>query len=278
MNTSSPQPTNRLDELLDESMVRALLPEEIRELEELAGTETNALMAHAEQAAVSASIAFAENDASVSAMPAGLQMKLQEQAAAHFAENSSVANLAAPSSGSASPRTLAGPGSERRPNMLPWLLTAAAGIIAIFGWLPRFTSTNALSGEELLQGLVAEAPNDLLRLDWTVLEDPASEGASGEVLWSDSEQRGYMRFRGLAANDAQQSQYQLWIFDDKTNTSYPVDGGVFNIPAGADEVIVAIDPKIHVKDAFQFAITVEKPGGVVVSQRERIPLLAAVPG
>ena len=56
-----------------------------------------------------------------------------------------------------------------------------------------------------------------------------------------------------------------------------MDGGVFDIPAGVDEVIVAIDPKINVKEAFQFAITVEAPGGVVVSKRERIPLLAAVP-
>lgn len=271
MNTSSSQPTNRLDELLAESMVRALLPDEIRELEELAGAETDSLIASAEQAAASASIAFAERDADVDPMPASLHMKLQEQAAAHFAGSSSAS---APFEDS---RTLAGPGSERRANRLPWLLTAAAGIIAVLGWLPRFSSASVLSGEEMLQGLVAEAPSDLLRLDWTVLEDPASSGASGEILWSDSEQRGYMRFRGLAANDAQQSQYQLWIFDDKTNTKHPVDGGVFDIPAGADEIIIAIDPKIRVKEAFQFAITVEKPGGVVVSERGRIPLLAAVP-
>jgi hypothetical protein len=264
MNPSSSQPTNRLNELLAESMLRALLPDEIRELEELAGTEANSCIAHAEQAAAGASIIFAEQDTDVEPMPASLQAKLQEQAADHFAGRSST--------------SLPGPGSERRLNRLPWLLTAAAGIVAVLGWLPRFSSTSVLSGEEMLQGLVAEAPSDLLRLDWTVLEDPASIGASGELLWSDSEQRGYMRFRGLAANDASQSQYQLWIFDDKTDTNYPVDGGVFNILAGADEVIVAIDPKINVKEAFQFAITVEAPGGVVVSKRERIPLLAAVPG
>jgi len=263
MNPSSSQPTNRLDELLSESMLRTLLPDEIRELEELAGTETDALLAHAEQAAASAASAFVNHDTEVESMPANLQMKLQKQAAYHFASRSSEA--------------FPGPGSERRANRLPWLLTAAAGIIAIFGWQPRFSETSVLSGEEMLQELVAEAPSDLLRLDWTVLEDPASIGASGELLWSDSEQRGYMRFRGLAANDAAQSQYQLWIFDDKADTNYPVDGGVFDIPAGVDEVIVAIDPKINVKEAFQFAITVEAPGGVVVSKRERIPLLAAVP-
>ena len=85
MNPSSSQPTNRLDELLSESMLRALLPDEIRELEELAGTETDALIAHAEQAAASASIAFVNHDTEVESMPANLQMKLQEQAADHFA-------------------------------------------------------------------------------------------------------------------------------------------------------------------------------------------------
>ena len=91
MNPSSSQPTNRLDELLSESMLRTLLPDEIRELEELAGTETDALLAHAEQAAASASIAFADHDTEVESIPSNLQMKLQEQAADHFASRSSEA-------------------------------------------------------------------------------------------------------------------------------------------------------------------------------------------
>ena len=62
MNPSSSQPTNRLNELLAESMLRALLPDEIRELEELAGTEADSYIAHAEQAAAGASIIFAEQD------------------------------------------------------------------------------------------------------------------------------------------------------------------------------------------------------------------------
>ncbi len=273
MNTSSSQPSERRDQLLADSMVRTLLPEELRELEELAGAETDTLMKSAEQAAVSAAIAFAEMDSEVNPVPESLQARLYQQAATHFAQNPQQQ----PMSLEQGSEILLGPGSERRTGLSPWVLTAAAGILALIGWLPRLTSTDALSGEELLQGLVAQAPTDLLRLDWTALEDPSSIGASGEILWSDSEQRGYMRFRGLAANDSAQSQYQLWIFDDKTDTKYPVDGGVFDIPAGNNDVVIAIDPKIRVKQAFQFAITVEKPGGVVVSKRERIPLLAAAP-
>jgi len=275
MNSSSTPPTDRLDELLAESMVRALAAEETRELESLAGAETETLVASAEQAAVATLVAFADEDPA--SMPADLQSKLLQQAQTHFAQ----AQTEPHSESGNTPQhgdVLPGPGSKPSSVVFPWLLAAAASIAAIFGWFPVGGAGGPASASEQFQGMIAQAPTDMLRLDWTVLEDPASEGASGELLWSDTEQRGYMRFDGLQSNDPTVSQYQLWIFDDKTDTATPVDGGVFDIPAGTGEIIVAIDPKIKIKEAFQFAITVEKPGGVVVSKRERIPLLAAVPG
>ncbi|MFM8633793.1 MAG: anti-sigma factor domain-containing protein, partial [Planctomycetia bacterium] len=113
---------------------------------------------------------------------------------------------------------------------------------------------------------------------WKAGEDPviAAPGADlGDVVWSPSRQRGFMRIRGLAANDPGKEQYQLWIFDAERNADYPVDGGVFNVTADG-EVVVPIDPRLPVGRATLFAVTVEKPGGVVVSTRERVPLLAAV--
>jgi anti-sigma-K factor RskA len=87
-----------------------------------------------------------------------------------------------------------------------------------------------------------------------------------------------MVFRGLASNDASAEQYQLWIFDRNQSDAHPIDGGVFDVPAGVDEVIVPIDAKIDVSEAWQFAVTVEQPGGVVVSDRSRLPLLATTQG
>ena len=104
-----------------------------------------------------------------------------------------------------------------------------------------------------------------------------SVGALGDVVWSSARQQGYMRFRGLAANDPTVAQYQLWIFDAERDEAYPVDGGVFDVPAAGGDVVVRIDPRLRVSRATAFAITVEKPGGVVVSSRKRLPLLAAVP-
>jgi hypothetical protein len=42
------------------------------------------------------------------------------------------------------------------------------------------------------------------------------------------------------------------------------------------ETIVPIQAKLKVLKPAAFAITIEKPGGVVVSTQERLPLLAVV--
>ena len=73
-----------------------------------------------------------------------------------------------------------------------------------------------------------------------------------------------------------ETQYQLWIFDAKQDERYPIDGGVFDVDPQSGDVIVPIRAKLHVVDPKMFAVTVEKPGGVVVSSRDRIALLAKV--
>ena len=93
-----------------------------------------------------------------------------------------------------------------------------------------------------------------------------------------SAQKGYMRFRGLAKNDPRVAQYQLWIFDKTRDDTYPVDGGVFDVDKDTGDVIVPIRAKINVNEATLFAVTIERPGGVVVSKRERIVVTAKLGG
>lgn len=116
------------------------------------------------------------------------------------------------------------------------------------------------------------------KMDWAATKDPAAKGATGEVLWNAEEQKGTMRFRGLAKNDATKAQYQLWIFDKGREDKYPVDGGVFDIDSETGDVIVAIKARLQVDKAALFAVTVERPGGVVVSKRERIVVTAKPTG
>lgn len=277
MSTSSPEPLDRLDELLADAMVRELSAEETAELEQLAAQETDALVAEAEQAAVATQLAFAEEDQEQA--PAALRSQLKSQAQEYFSHLAGEESAPAPTLSMPKPAAQApGPRStapQAKSSALPWMVAAAALLVAVVGWAPRFMQEAPLSVQQQLQAMVENAPEDMLRYDWQVLPDPLSEGAGGgEVIWSDSEQRGFMKFSGLAANDPKVEQYQLWIFDDTTDTATPVDGGVFDIPEGQAEIVIPIDAKINVKEAFQFAITVERPGGVVVSKRERIPLLA----
>ena len=157
-----------------------------------------------------------------------------------------------------------------------WLAAAACLLLAVVGWWPRLTTTTAPEAP-----IVAETPTptpdqapDTLELPWSATEDAAATGAAGAVVWSAAQQAGYMRISGLEANDPSVSQYQLWIFDRQRDERYPVDGGVFDMPAGETEVRVPIAAKVAVDDAYLFAVTVERPGGVVVSDRQRIVLLA----
>ena len=81
--------------------------------------------------------------------------------------------------------------------------------------------------------------------------------------------------RGLPKNDASKTSYQLWIFDANQDDKTPVDGGVFDINSEG-EVIIPIDAKIKVGKPQMFAVTAEKPGGVVVSKRDKIVTIAKV--
>ncbi|MFG0255098.1 MAG: anti-sigma factor domain-containing protein, partial [Rhodopirellula sp. JB053] len=117
---------------------------------------------------------------------------------------------------------------------------------------------------------------DQIKIDWAPGTTPFDGAVDGDVVWSTAQQTGYMRFVGMPVNDPTQEQYQLWIIDPARDDE-PIDGGVFDI-ASSGEVIVPIDAKLTVVDPAAFAITIEKPGGVVVSTQERLPLLAPVKG
>lgn len=149
-------------------------------------------------------------------------------------------------------------------------VTAAALLLAwwSFGSVSR-TKTFAERRSELL-GRGA----DSLRVEWAKSEHPDAKSAAGDVVWSPGLQEGFMRFRGLRPNDPTKEQYQLWVFDATRDDRYPVDGGVFDVPAGSEEVIVPIHATLHVEKPVLFAVTRERPGGVVVSDRSQLVIAA----
>ncbi|PRQ06592.1 anti-sigma factor [Enhygromyxa salina] len=125
-----------------------------------------------------------------------------------------------------------------------------------------------------------EAASDKLEWRFVVKPDPAAQdGAGGSVLWSSEQQAGMLSLHGLAATGSGgsgETQYQVWIVDDKRDGP-PVNGGVFDVEAGADEVQVPIDAKLVIGEPSAFVITVERPGGVVVSTQDRVVMVATGP-
>lgn len=157
-------------------------------------------------------------------------------------------------------------------------VTAASLLIAVVSFATRPErpppAPPALSLAEQRTRLI-ETAADVHTTKWEATPDPAAKKASGDVVWSDQQQQGFMRFTGLPVNDPEEQQYQLWIFDFEQSDETPVDGGVFNITS-TGEVIVPIDAKLRISKAKMFAVTIEKPNGVPRSERERLPLLAKV--
>jgi len=173
-----------------------------------------------------------------------------------------------------SARTAARPARRRHP-AVTWFAVAASILVVVGAswWVlrGRTGSSPAPTLAALRADLIASGA-DAAPLAWK--PSPEAPGASGDVVWSPSTQRGYMRFVGLPPNDPTKTQYQLWIFDRTRDQAFPVDGGVFDVTS-TGEVIVPITAKLHVDDATLFAVTVERPGGVVVSRREHIVVTAA---
>jgi len=103
-----------------------------------------------------------------------------------------------------------------------------------------------------------------------LLRPTAGSSAVGEITWFPQRQEGFLDLHDVPTIEAPGDQYQLWIFDALRDDRYPVDGGVFNVPAGQKRVLLPFAARLPVADATSFALTIERAGGVVVSARDRI--------
>lgn len=170
---------------------------------------------------------------------------------------------------------------------LGWAVAAAACVaLAINLWVTQNrkpteivktpetiqTPTPELTAAQKRDQLLATA-TDAIQVSLT---NPKNEKEIlGDMVWSNSLQKGFARFRGLPSNDVSKETYQLWIVDETQDTKTPISGGVFDI-ASNGEVIVPINVQLQVKKPKVVAVTKEKPGGVVVSKPERIVAVAKI--
>jgi hypothetical protein len=158
-----------------------------------------------------------------------------------------------------------------------WLAVAASLFIAAQLWLASDSRKQSMTQVPTAAASRLAMLNDsenLIRVDWSGGKTPFENSVTGDVVWNNANQQGFMRFVGMPPNDPSKEQYQLWIIDPERD-SKPIDGGVFDI-ASVGEVGVPIQAKLKVLKPAAFAITIEQPGGVVVSSQNRLPLLAQV--
>lgn len=268
----SQESEERLLDLLEKRAFYGLTSEERTELEQLSGNDDVSLDLTA------SAIALSELR-EIEPLPAHLRAQIESQANNFFAERPA-----------AEPRII-----ETHPK------GSSAGFWSWFGWAAAAAACVALAANIYLTRInpiqvagpgptpvpassLAPLTPDQLRQQLSTLPDVARADIepgkeqykpTGQIVWSDAKQAGYIDIKGLPKNDPSKEQYQLWIFDQNQDPKTPIDGGVFDVNSDG-EVMIPIDAKIRVKGPKVFAITVERPGGVVVSKQEKVAALAKV--
>ena len=250
---SGSEPADRLEELIALETMGLAEPAEMQELAALSQSRRDARRLRRQVTAAATAVTLAATGAD--AVSKDLRSRLIRSG---IAELASVGVRAEP--------TRKVGEATRRTGWWAWAGYVAAACLAVAVLMrPSGTGSNLPSPEAML------AEPGTVRIAWSPTD--ASSGMGGEVVWSEKYQGGYMRLANVPPNRPDVSQYQLWIFDEARPEATPVDGGVFDVPTKG-EVVVPIRPALKVSKATLFAVTEEPPGGVVVSDRSRLHLLA----
>ncbi|MEM7624368.1 MAG: anti-sigma factor [Planctomycetota bacterium] len=277
-------PQDRLLDLLTDHALGELTPAEVQEMNTLLADHPE-LQDHGleEAAALLAVSELPELD-----VPAGLQQKLTADAQAFFADGSqSSAEAVDPST----PVFPAPAVPDKRPATQVVLAFIGGGVV---GGLAAAVLLALLLSDPIaapepnpFPGALALTPAervaqwqdqtlDQAQHPWAA-NAPGYEAVTGEVLWSNQTQTGFMVLANLPVNDPTRDQYQLWIVDPSRD-EFPVDGGVFNVAefvAEDGKAYVPINAKLPVDQPAAFAITLEKPGGVVKSNNQLLVVAPA---
>ncbi len=296
MNNNSEE---RLLDLLTMSVTQNLTVEEIAEMRHLETVHPDLGGVSWELAATSLSLA----NLKVEPIPEALSLKVLAQANEHYgfnvveekvvdyvslpkrfdlkSESSSVSN------GEDSIKMMEFK-PRRSSNWFGWTGWATAALASLLLLFTLFTNTTkapiivaasptptpkVLSPGEQREQVLAENTPELVKLDLGEPNPASAKGISGDVVWDNVKQKGFLRLRGIPKNDLSKETYQIWVGD--SNQANPIDGGIFDVTADG-EMIVPINAKLKVLKPTLFAVTLEKAGGVVVSKLDKLVVAAKV--
>ena len=248
MSADSSRDRERLDDLMADEAAGALESANSSELAGLLVRNPGVARDELLQAAALAQVVFLRRS-TVHRMPAGLAERLASQGKALTSPKVAVLRPARKP-------------ASRIVESMGWALAAMLAIAFVVVRNEPAVVAPGLDVVAARTSLTNNAP-DVVTLPWAPPTAAGYERVMGDVVWSQSRQQGYLRLANLPVNDPARMQYQLWIVDPERDT-HPVDGGVFNVSV-AGEVIIPIRAKLLIRSPKAFAITAEKPGGVVVS-------------
>jgi anti-sigma-K factor RskA len=278
----SEQEKEKMLELLSGQAFSDLSEAEIKELAELEKLFPELELEDSFEIAASA-VSLTNLDAS-EPMPAHLQAKILADAEKYFAPD----EVSATETREEYQKTFAFEPKRSPWQWLGWVVAAFACVaLAVNVWTtrnqpreiagnPTPTPAPTVTPQKLTPAQEREqllSSGDAVQTALTNPKNPSE--VLGDVAWSDAAQKGFVRLRGVPVNDAAREQYQLWIFASNQNPKTPIDGGVFDVSENG-EVIIPIDAKIKVQKPSLFAVTAEKPGGVVVSEQKKVMAIAKV--
>lgn len=271
MSPLSPAERNRLHELLVDDMLGMLEPADSAELDAL---RTRAGAEEISYDDIIAGMVLSADNPAEGAIPDASAARLKRLGRAAI-DGDQRAGITKPSGSVVGALAVSG-----------WLAAAAGFIIAGAIWFnrPQVAPPPAPQTEPTL----VERADDLADDPDTIVVAFNAAGAlegrenPGDLVWNPRLQTGFLRVRALDPNKPDENQYQLWIFD-KQREEYAVDGGVFNVADALPvddqgRTIIPFTPALRVGDPAAFAVTVERPGGVVVTDQTGLVLLAPVDG
>jgi anti-sigma-K factor RskA len=265
LNQHGPGP---LDEVLADEAAAALSDADRREFEPLLRAASPAEREAYLRAAALVQVTCLHGDTgSVRRMPDRLRQRLAEQGQSIVARQSApaVADIGAArerrraAAAPAAPAEAA-PRPGRAATFGGWAVAACLALALAANLLGPATGVGEADPARARAALLADAAT--VTLPWSG-GDERYAGVSGDVVWNDATQSGFLRLVGMPVNEPGKAQYQLWIIDPDRDT-HPVDGGVFDV-GSSGEVIIPVQARLAVDRPTTFAITLEKPGGVVVS-------------
>ena len=267
------QPDEATMDLLIKQVIEGLSPAEERALDVLDSAVASAHARDLERAAAAITLA---GTTAAEPLPRVLRERIEAEARAFFASAAGVPPRPAPESVSPQPGQIPPRGAQTRRGAWAggagWWAAAACLVLAVAGWL-RSPSHVAPTLAEQRAALIARP--DSVKINFGATKEPAAAGVSGDVVWDPAHAARLHPLRRVCRPTIRSCSNTRSGSSTPSATSATRSTAAFStFPPMAAEVHRADPGGIPVRAAKAFAVTIEKPGGVVVSAREHIVALA----